>query len=77
MKKSHQKTWLTLLKAQLVKYNFIGLLALLLINTNIAAQTKADDIIGMWLTPGKDPAKVEVFKSGDKYYGKMLTVLVC
>ena len=35
-------------------------------------QTKADDIIGTWLTGGKEPAKIQVYKSGDKYYGKIV-----
>lgn len=32
---------------------------------------KADDIIGTWLT-GSEKAKVQIFKSGDKYYGTIV-----
>jgi uncharacterized protein (DUF2147 family) len=47
------------------------LLKLLLIN-NCRAQVKADDIIGIWLTHGKEPAKIQIYKSGEKYYGKIV-----
>lgn len=33
------------------------------------AQNKAEDIVGVWLTAGKEPAKVQVYRSGEKYYG--------
>jgi uncharacterized protein (DUF2147 family) len=33
------------------------------------AQNNADDIVGVWMTAGKEPAKVQVYKSGEKYYG--------
>lgn len=36
------------------------------------AQNKADDIIGIWLTGGKEPAKIQVYKSGEKFYGKII-----
>lgn len=36
------------------------------------SQTKADDIIGIWLTGGKEPANIQIYKSGDKYYGKIV-----
>lgn len=71
LKKSHQKSGLILLKAQPMKYNFFVFLALLFISKSLTAQIKADDIVGTWLTSGKEPAKIEVFKSGDKYYGKI------
>lgn len=38
----------------------------------IQAQTvKADDILGVWLTQNKD-SHVEIFKQGDKYFGKII-----
>ena len=37
-----------------------------------AAQYKADDVVGIWLTGGDHPAKVQVYKSGEKYYGKIV-----
>ena len=36
------------------------------------AQNKDDDIIGVWLTGGKEPAKIQIYKSGDKFYGKII-----
>ena len=36
------------------------------------SQTKADDIIGIWLTAGKEPAKIQIYKSGEKFYGKII-----
>jgi uncharacterized protein (DUF2147 family) len=47
-------------------------LAFILPFTALKSQTKADDIIGIWLTPGKEPAKIQIYKSGDKYYGKIV-----
>jgi uncharacterized protein (DUF2147 family) len=38
----------------------------------IHAQTHADDILGIWLTQGKDPAKIQIFKTGDHYFGKIV-----
>jgi len=37
----------------------------------VKAQVKADDIVGVWLTGGKEPAKIQIYKSGPKYYGKI------
>jgi uncharacterized protein (DUF2147 family) len=36
------------------------------------AQVKADDIIGIWLTHGDKPAKIQVYKTGDQYFGKII-----
>jgi uncharacterized protein (DUF2147 family) len=36
------------------------------------AQDKADDIIGVWLTGGKEPAKIQIYRSGEKFYGKII-----
>ena len=36
------------------------------------SQNKADDIIGVWLTSGKEPAKIQIYKSGEKFYGKII-----
>ena len=50
----------------------ITVLALILFTNNIKAQAvKADDIIGKWFTENND-AKIEIYKSGDKYYGKIV-----
>ncbi|WP_194972582.1 DUF2147 domain-containing protein [Aquiflexum lacus] len=39
--------------------------------TSLMAQNKSDDIIGIWETETKD-AKMEIFKDGSIYYGKLL-----
>lgn len=36
------------------------------------SQNKADDITGTWLTGGKEPAKIQIYKSGEKYHGKII-----
>lgn len=47
------------------------LLLLTLFSCNVFAQLNADDILGRWLSEsGK--AKIEVFKSGSLYYGKIV-----
>ena len=38
----------------------------------LKSQTKADDIIGIWLTTGKEPAKIQIYKNGEKFYGKII-----
>ena len=43
-----------------------------LISFEAYSQNKADDIIGIWLTGGKEPAKIQVYKSGEKFYGKII-----
>jgi uncharacterized protein (DUF2147 family) len=51
---------------------FTALATLILLSHNIQAQTKTDDIVGIWLTNGDDPAKIQIYKSGDKFYGKII-----
>jgi uncharacterized protein (DUF2147 family) len=46
--------------------------SLILFSNSLQAQTKADDIAGIWLTNGDDPAKIQIYKSGDKFYGKII-----
>jgi uncharacterized protein (DUF2147 family) len=36
------------------------------------AQNRGDDIIGIWLTTGKEPAKIQIYKSGNEYFGKII-----
>lgn len=36
------------------------------------SQNKADDITGIWLTAGKEPAKIQIYKTGEKFYGKII-----
>jgi uncharacterized protein (DUF2147 family) len=48
---------------------FIALFSLLLSQ----AQKSQDDIIGIWLTGGKEPAKIQIYKATDnKFYGKII-----
>jgi len=49
---------------------FIGLLTFPLASIQ-AQEVKADDILGVWLNEDKD-AHVEIYKEGDKYYGKII-----
>src|SRR4030095_8435441 len=43
-----------------------------LISTVARPQNKADDIIGIWLTGGNEPAKIQIYKSGERFYGKIV-----
>ncbi len=53
-----------------------GIASFILISSLISfeahSQNKADDIIGMWLTGGKEPAKIQIYKSGGKFHGKII-----
>lgn len=53
------------------KIQFIVLAFVLAIVLPVSAQKKANDIVGFWLNQDAD-AKVEIYKSGDKYYGKIV-----
>lgn len=44
----------------------------LLVGFSLMAQKKADDVTGIWLTTGDNPAKIQVFKTGDTFYGKIV-----
>jgi uncharacterized protein (DUF2147 family) len=35
------------------------------------AQQSQDDIVGIWLTGGKEPAKIQVYRSANNFYGKI------
>ncbi|MCE1189329.1 MAG: DUF2147 domain-containing protein [Ignavibacteria bacterium] len=57
-----------------MKYLF-GIIAILILQHSITfAQSKADDVIGNWQTSSKEPAKVQIFKSEEKYYGKIFGI---
>lgn len=43
-----------------------------LLSFKALSQIKADDILGVWMTGGKEPAKIQIYKAGEKYYGKII-----
>jgi len=56
-----------------MKINFlIFFAALSLTGLSLFSQVKADDIIGVWLASGKHPAKIQIYRSGEKYYGRIV-----
>jgi len=56
-----------------MKYKLFFWPALLQIWAAIAtAQVKADDIMGTWQTHGDKPAKVRIYRTGEKFYGKIV-----
>lgn len=54
---------------KIIAITILALVTMLTIRTY--SQNKADDIIGIWLTGGKEPAKILIYKSGEKFYGKI------
>ena len=44
---------------------------MLIISSTIAQTTGADKVLGVWLSEKKD-ARIEIFKSGNKYAGKLI-----
>jgi uncharacterized protein (DUF2147 family) len=58
-----------------MKFTSIAILLLGLLITpfaNLQAQeVKSDDILGVWLTQDKD-SHVQIYKDGDKYFGKII-----
>ena len=55
-----------------MKHLFLFIAGLLFF-TNTQAQTKANDILGIWLNAEKD-AKITVYEKGGKYYGKLVWI---
>lgn len=50
----------------------LGIILLLMLPaTGILAQRTADDIVGTWVS-GENKAKILIYKSGTKYYGKII-----
>ena len=56
-----------------MKKILFGVIAILFSIPVVSAQStnKADDIIGIWLSEEKN-GKIEIYKSGYKYYGKLI-----
>jgi len=50
----------------------VSFLLYILTPVRLSAQTKAGDIIGFWLTHGERPAKVQVYKMGNQFAGKIV-----
>ena len=55
-----------------VKGMAVMVLPLLVSVAGVHAQAKADDITGIWLTHGDKPARIQIYKTGTKYYGKII-----
>src|SRR5262245_54222066 len=55
-----------------MKISFSLLIFLMFSTLKFYSQARADDIIGVWLTAGKEPAKIEIYKSREKYFGKII-----
>ena len=53
-----------------MKYSLFIILMLLPI-TLLFSATKADEIVGIWLNPDGN-RKMEIYKEGDKYFGKIV-----
>lgn len=52
------------------------LVILLCVFGSVGAQVKADDIAGVWLTHGDKPAKIQIYKTGAQYHGKIVFLQV-
>jgi uncharacterized protein (DUF2147 family) len=52
---------------------FTGLvIAVVVMNVSAFCQAKADEIVGYWQTKGKNPAKIQIYKTGDRYNGRIV-----
>jgi len=54
-----------------MKYSFLTT-GLLFISILSMAQNKSTDVTGIWKTTGDDPAKIQIYAVGDKFYGKII-----
>lgn len=54
-----------------MKTIYIIFISMLAFFTSGYAQTSEDQLLGSWESDAKD-VRMEFFKSGDKYYGKLL-----
>lgn len=60
-----------------MKKTFFFTLTIVILTSIVATsfrtiENPADAIVGVWLTAGDDNAKVEIFESNTKYYGKIV-----
>ena len=51
---------------------FLAGFVLLFLGQAARSQAKADDIVGYWQTKGKNPAKIQIYKTDDRYHGKIV-----
>ncbi len=49
---------------------FLGIFSLVFISA--FGQQKADEIVGIWETPGEDNGRIEIYKNGNKYHGRIV-----
>jgi uncharacterized protein (DUF2147 family) len=54
------------------KYLFVLVFGLPAITGAVRAQTGADDVLGVWQTHGDKPAQIQIYKNGDRFYGKII-----
>jgi uncharacterized protein (DUF2147 family) len=50
---------------------FLLTVSLLAVTNLFAQRSKPDDIVGTWIS-GEEKAKIQIYKSGNKYYGKII-----
>lgn len=50
----------------------LSIATLFCFSCSLHSQNKPDDITGIWLTGGKEPAKIQIYRSGDKFFGKII-----
>jgi len=56
----------------MMKKTYLALTLLVLTISHVVAQnTPSDKILGIWLSEEKD-GKIEIYKSGNKYFGKLI-----
>jgi uncharacterized protein (DUF2147 family) len=55
-----------------VKKGIALFLLLVVMQLSAFCQAKADEIVGYWQTSGKNPAKIQIYKTGDRYNGKIV-----
>ncbi|GAL84446.1 hypothetical protein Ctha_1316 [Sporocytophaga myxococcoides] len=51
---------------------FLLALSFTVFSADSLAQYSGDEVIGIWETPGDDNGRIEIFKSANKYYGKII-----
>ena len=54
-----------------IRFHFGILMISILMSFTTAVAQSADDVVGVWLTDG-GKSKVEIYKKGDEYYGKIV-----